>query len=1008
MRQFTTSVQGELNKRFGTEPLMVVEIDWVGNQSVAYSDSKINGEDYPYPFIVQLGNFNTSSTVSGSGQSQSLSIVLSDIDGSLKNIVNTVDVHKRPVRVYLLFAGLPVTEKVLLYQGVINSPMVWDEGSRTFTFDVFSELEGREVGFAMEDGDFPYVPPRDRNKNWPLVFGDVCHMPGIQVTALRKGYLATGQGVMDPTLDERLCQAQKLKCAKRQVAPTALSPTAGSNNPAQGGGTTLPGPNGTGAEPTAPSNPLLPVREITTGNPATTTNPATNVRVGQEDQACLTRRLNEICGILHDQEQQQQYVRTELTIRGGDQFPQNQKIKIKIDDVAFEGVMQGENFTIQYVYHPDDERIQNPVCKDIREAGVGYRLRANSRIPTKIQDCTSGSTSNKANITGGAGESWEYYQTFEKGKFIWLAPGSDVFLDGESTVIYIASLLPGVVTQVAAYRRFEDTALLMEVPTDYYTVETVDYGGYEVVEVHLKKALSLYDDEDWDDDIYISFSGTVGPNPVDVIQWIVQTYTDLEVDPVTFAAVRNDLLNYPTNFYITERKQAFELIQDIAYQSRCAAVVRNNILSLVYLSKEPTSVVTITEKDIVNNSFQFSHTTTEDLVTRHNIQWKESDAGIFDDDETELSFMLKYNIPAYGVFEQDFDYYTQNTFSTVLKSATFWMIRKAQTWRYVEFETPLHLLGLELFDCFTLNIAQFPPNTKCVVTQADYNADSNTIRFRAWTPILSGTDTPYYWAWPALKPGNAVFPMIGDESKTGGGYLATVRPPIDHPLYGGYNEEGQYVWTAGDRHPSDLDDEFPYVECQTATGAELSDQLEPALEPFEPLADAQFNDRQDDIAAGGSGGDENKEEKEACGGPTVGGGCTYEVIVTYITPTIVPCDGVHSSCISSSCGGGPCGCGSVTLSTGKIREFHGSHPCSGPSSSMCHTFGASWAASSFRNSKKAEIEALKANCGYYCGTGYPYSVSGVKSIPGEGIDGACSPTTEYGGGGEVTKPKIDS
>jgi len=955
MRQFTTAVSGELNKRFGTEPLLIVEVDWVDDGAVAYSDQKINGADYPYPYLVSIGNFNMSTIITGNGESQNVNVTLNDIDGTLKTLLNSHDVHKRPVRVYLLFAGLPSTERVLLFSGVINSPIVWDEGSRTLAFDVFSTLEDREVAFTMEDGDFPFVPPEDRNEVWPLVFGQVCNMQTLPLTSPRKGFLAAGQGVKDPTIEERLCQAQKLKCPTKAAATTATAA-------APGGGVT--------------------------------TSSSTNVRAAKPDQQCLSRRFNEICAILHEKEQQEQYVDTVMTVRGGDEFPQGILIDIKIDDVKFSGVMNGETFTITQVYHPALAEIDNPPCKDIAEASAGFRYRAGNNLPSSTQDCDAGGTNADQNIVNGSGESWRYYQTFESANFIWLPPGTDVFLDGESDLIHVVSLIPGTVNQVAAYRTFGDTTLLVEVPTARYAVHTVDYDGYDVVELRLPKALSAFTDENWSDDIYVSFTSSVGPNPVDSIEWLVEKYTDLTVDAASFASVKASLADYPSNFYIKERETALTVIRDIAFQARCAVIVRNNTISLVYLSKEPTSLKTLTESDIVANSFQVSHTDTDDLQTRHQINWQESDAPVIQDDDPKLEFVMKYNIPKYGVSREEYNYWTQNTFDTILKSATFWLIRKSHTWKYVEFETPLKHLNLEVFDCITLDIAQFP-TVKCVIEEANYDADQNTIKFKCWTPILAGTDEPFFWAWPALQDANAVWPLV-DSDESGDGYGFTVSPPVDHPLRAGYDADTQQVWTAGDRHPSDLDDAFVQVVCKIATGAEIAPDLEPVIVAFEPLADENFNDRMNDVESGGLTSDD-KESKSACGDPgPPGAGCTYEVKVRYITPAaIAPFrDDVGTYA-------GPC-----TGQTGR--------PCFGPEYTMCHTFGAYFAASAFRSQKAAEARALFDNGGYQVGVSAiaPAGVSGIVGFPTDGYAGECedtgNPDNPLNGAGETMDPGCSS
>lgn len=949
MRTFPTSIQGELNKRLGVEPLLILGVEWSDGQEVLYSDRKIDNADYPYPFLLSLGAFDTSTVVSGGSDTQSTSIVLNDIDGSLKQITNTIDIHKRKASIYLCFNGLPVTEKVLLFSGQINSPITWDEGARTLGFDILSKIEDTEVAFTMEDSQyFPYVPPSDRGKVWPLVFGEVCHMQGVPVTALRKGFMAEGVGVMDPTIDQRLCQANKLKCA---------------------------------AQPADPNDP--------------TSKP-------QIDQSCVTRRFNEICGILFDKAQQQQYVKTHFQIRGGAQFPQNQSIQITVNGVVFTGVMVGENFTVTNVHHPDLDEIHNPVCKDIKDSSNGFRNNPNSSTfwtingkgdtatytgpaLTSSLQCKDGSgLSPTQTLVDGAGASWDYYETFEKSHFIWLPPGANVFLTSEAEIINIVSLIPGVVLEVAAYRTFGDTSLLIEVPTELYTVHNVDYEGYQqVVEVRLAKKLSLIPDENWDDDIYISFESSVGPSPVDAITYLVGKYTNLTIDAVSFASVKSSLAKYPANFYIKDKKSVLELIQDIAYQFRCAVSVRNNVISLVYLAKEPSSLKTLTESDIVANSFQVTFTSTEDLVTRHELTWSPTDAPVNKDDDVDLTFVLKQNVPKYGVASQSYEYFTQNTFETVLKSATFWMIRQCNTWKYVEFSTPIKHLDLEIFDCVTLNIAQFP-GTKVVIQETHYDADSNTIKFKCWTPILSGTNTEYYWAWPALKAAHAIFPLIG-ANQSGDGYEFIVRPPVGHPLYGGYSEDTAQVWTDGDIHPSDLDDTIPIPECNLATDATLAEQLEPTIEPFEPLANQQFNQRQNNIAGqpqtGGGGSNKDKEEKSACGAHSgTAMGCEYEVTVQYCTPILV---GHNGSC-EGPCQGSPGQKGGV---------------CAGGLTPFCHTFGALWAAQAFASSMAASIERCSGgNPKGTVGQSAPYSVGNVKAFPCDvcGSLGTCDSPTGAG------------
>ena len=216
-----------------------------------------------------------------------------------------------------------------------------------------------------------------------------------------------------------------------------------------------------------------------------------------------------------------------------------------------------------------------------------------------------------------------------------------------------------------------------------------------------------------------------------------------------------------------------------------------------------------------------------------------------------------------------------------------------------------------------------------------------------------------------------------------------ITPPVGHPLRAGYNPETARLATAGDKYPSDIGDVFPYPVCRIATGAELAPQLEPDIVAFEPLAEQNFVDNLGKAEAGGltNGSDGDKEDR-VCGSKSTGG-CQYEVSVLYVTPEgIAPWRGNGWS--------GPC--------NGQKGQS-----CYGPMHRMCHSFGSFFAASAFASKKRAEAQALKDNGGYELGKTAPYSVSGVKGIPGDGYAGECEDGSSGGGGGggpteEITNP----
>ena len=233
--------------------------------------------------------------------------------------------------------------------------------------------------------------------------------------------------------------------------------------------------------------------------------------------------------------------------------------------------------------------------------------------------------------------------------------------------------------------------------------------------------------------------------------------------------------------------------------------IRDNVLYIIYLSAEPTSLRTLTESDIIANTFHIKLSASNDLVTKYIATWKATEAGVVSTDNVDNKLILKYNVNKYGINEETVDYYTQNIFSTILKSATFWLIRLANTWKQVEFDTPLTMLALDLFDCVTLNMAQLSAAPiKTIITGIQYNNQENTIHFECLTPIRSGETDQYKFFWPADIDSASLFPPTAEEANAGAGYPFIVTPPIGHILRGGdvvLDDETHIILSAGDQYP---------------------------------------------------------------------------------------------------------------------------------------------------------------------------------------------------------------
>ncbi len=991
MRVLTPAAQAKVSAQYGTEPIVIVEIQWVDEgDRCAYADRKI--ADSISGQIVEIGSIDSAMKADGSTDSTQVQLTLEDTDGAIKALCDVHDLHKRPVWVYQWFDGLDLADKFLLFRGEINSPFTWNEGDRTVSFDVTTKIEDVEAGFSMEEGDFPLVPPDALGKAWPLAFGSVCDIEAVQVRSPRAGTLASGEGIHDYTLESRICQARYIQCAN---VPLGESEQINQDTPF------TPGSDG-----------LIVVQAELRQN-------------WGPDQSCVEDRFFAICDLMHQLEQQRAYEHPTMTIIDGKRlFPQNEKITLSIEGGKFTGYFADSDvFHIESRKHPDYDINPPSKCAPVDDrsftvTGVldqsDWKQTASGAAwyDASVYEGSSGGTNidpqdikNFCNTQvqtksgwaslGGPAASRKAFDDMVTSSFFWARAGSKVFMESEAEVLYVVSLLPCTITRVAAMKTVRGVQKLVTVPSDYYTIYETDYDGYTVTEIGMTKLLSERTEvvaspdgtkrsvsSNWSDELYVSVTSTVGPNPVDIIVYLLEKYTTLTHDTASFNHVRNKLQKYPCNFALIERKNVMQLIADIAMQSRCVVYVRDNTVYLKYFSEEPEPVATITESDILVNTLKITLSNTDEIATKHVITWMRGQS------EGELKLILKHNVAKYGTHDKEIEYYTQNVYDNILKSATFWMIRDANVWKLVEFTAPLKHLQLEVFDCVTLDLASLAPNpVKAVVSSVKYDVAAEQITFTCWTPLKAGQTTPYVHAWPANIPAGTIFPTA-EERLAELGYEFTVRPPEGHLLYAEPEDDGQpkLTLTSGDPSPSDLDDTTGTCFCPTTDDA-VVDEPDPVFDALKKAQKSIQQDQQQKIdapAAAGGVNDKKEKPKGSCDctpGPV--NSCNCIVAVMYCTADL---------CRNPNEVGGM---GSCMF----CHEYCCGDVCTGSLFTWCYTMGSSGSAATMRT----RIAVAIPNTVWCHGTTAPYLPPSVSCC------GDCDPLpgkTPYEG--QIKTPALQS
>ena len=757
MRNLSSAALDKLAARLGNEPVIILEIQWIKDGGwVAYADRDI--ENTVKGKILDLGSLDDVVAISNNQDSQEISVTFDDTSGEIKSILDSTDIHKRDVRVWQWFEGLDLSDKFLLFCGKINTPIEWKEGEQTVSFSIISQLEDKEFGFSPEEGQFPYIPVDLIGQPWPSCFGTPLDVPCVAIGKAVHGTSLAGLGILTGTgfytgsgvTADDVQTARSVATQNVQKAHVAYVASAWA-----------------GID-TDEYNRYNDQRSQLAASVANAW--AARLEAKAQQQAEANKRIAEIVN--------KGLGKNPVRILGGQLFPRG-AITLDIGGGLFTGyfgIVEGVDddlFTITSRRHPEHEEEYAAEIAEAQESEVV------SGAPTQEFDY-------KSKVPCGKGDfgtpcqyrtyGWLVFQPYAVckadtvlPKYFWTDAGAQVSLYGNEPITYIVSIVPGTVLSVKAFKTFNGVKHLVNVPSNYYYVENKTYGSIEAVQLVFYKTLSTITDQNWGDDVYVTFESDIGPNVVDILEYIIDLYTDFSIDNTSFDYVRERVEKFPANFAVLERKNVLDILQEIAFQARCSLRLINGIFYLTYLPEEPTSISTFTESDLEVNSMVLTCSPTEDLVTKMVVEWRVTYAA------SEMNkLILRHNVAFYGIHEETFEFYIYNQPDIVWKAATFWLIRKSNTWKHLKLTTFLHKLNVESLDCIMLNfekayVANQP--IKAIVNTADFDSDNQKIDMECWLPVKFGKMEPYDFAWPADTPAEWIFPTAEEilDGRDGGG-----------------------------------------------------------------------------------------------------------------------------------------------------------------------------------------------------------------------------------------------
>lgn len=343
--------------------------------------------------------------------------------------------------------------------------------------------------------------------------------------------------------------------------------------------------------------------------------------------------------------------------------------------------------------------------------------------------------------------------------------GSNITWFPSLSPVYIANAVPSsTIYEVAAYRTIDGVKTLQPVPSSRYSKElSSSFDGIPCTKITLVAPLSTYEDEGWEDQIYVSLTSTIDKNIAAVLNWIIEGFTNLVVDNTSYAQTYSDCAAYPCGFALLDARDAIQLASDIAYQGRVGIYRSATKIYFKYLSKEYsiTGDMALGLGDLVDTTLSLSESSLDQLSTIIRAKWRR--------DYTSVERTLEYtqNDTTYGALTTDRDFYIYNIESLVKKSLYFYGYRASRIWKQASLSTPINKLNIEVLDQVGIDLDKISSNTlRGTVYGARYTLEdtvySLTVELASVAGVVDGGNQPYYDS--GYYFGDPSYPISGSDA----------------------------------------------------------------------------------------------------------------------------------------------------------------------------------------------------------------------------------------------------
>jgi len=224
---------------------------------------------------------------------------------------------------------------------------------------------------------------------------------------------------------------------------------------------------------------------------------------------------------------------------------------------------------------------------------------------------------------------------------------------------------------------------------------------------------------------WCSVSSTVGPNIVDIIQYIIENYTELTFN--ADASLHTIHSSFPVGFYYTDDVTVKSVLDDICVQACLKYTIYGNDFTLkdATTKNTVTSEISLTKSNLEIGSLRWNTSRSSDLFTTVIGKWSITNYP----DHIEETVELENNIDKFDENIKIIDFNIYHAKGSVERAVTFYLDLYSNIWEYITFRCFLYCMNLYLYERVTVDTPIIGSNTG-IIEEFDFTASTFSTKIK--------------------------------------------------------------------------------------------------------------------------------------------------------------------------------------------------------------------------------------------------------------------------------------